>query len=178
MILLLLSTMKSFNNSYAVLLSFMWKDMGFTPGRIGMYLFSFILCGSFASLFSEKFERKLGAKNVFYISMMSMFPLMSLFMFLTPRSAILSYLVFITIGFVTMLAMPVMMVMAQRIMPEYKSIMGGFINGFSWGISAIFLTIIGFAAQKFGIPKVIIITSLLPVLCSYFIKFLPELESL
>ncbi len=73
-----------------------------------------------------------------------------------------------------MLAQPVILVMAQRILPEYKSIVSGIINGFAWGVVAIFLTIIGFSAQKFGIAKVLLIVSFLPAIASGLIRFLPE----
>ena len=73
-----------------------------------------------------------------------------------------------------MLAVPVTMVMAQRLLPEYKSIVSGFINGFSWGIVAVFLTIIGFCAQAFGISKVLLVVAFIPAIFSYLVKFLPD----
>ncbi len=175
MILVVISIMKSIiSNSCFILLPFLWKDMNYTPGHIGMFLFAFIFAGSIASLLSERIEHMLGSKNVFYLSMLTMFPLMLLFVNLVNVNSVLYFLVFITMGFITMLATPVMMVMAQRLVPEFKSIIAGFINGFSWGLSAIFLTLVGFMAQKYGIPNVLVIVSFLPVLCSYFIKFLPD----
>ncbi len=44
---------------------------------------------------------------------------------------IFSMFVFGIIGFTTMLAQPVVLVWAQRTVPEYKSIAAGFVNGFA-----------------------------------------------
>ncbi len=70
-------------------------------------------------------------------------------------------------GLVQWLAVPVTMVMAQSTIPEYKSIIGGFINGFSWGVVAIIMTGIGFIAQAKGIIPVLLVVSLIPAVLSY-----------
>ena len=59
-------------------------------------------------------------------------------------------------------------------MPEFKSIIAGFVNGFSWGVSAVLLTLIGLLAEKYGIKQVLIAISLLPCLFSYLVRFLPD----
>ena len=69
-----------------------------------------------------------------------------------------------------MMATPVTMVMAQRVLPEYKSIISGFINGFSWGVVAVIISILGFTAEKVGIPLVLIVVSAIPAVCSILVK--------
>ena len=108
----------------------------------------------------------MGAKKVFYASMIGTMPMMLLFVLTYKAHPTLSVIIFVLMGFLTMLAMPVTMVMAQRLMPEYKSIISGFINGFSWGVVAIFITIVGFSAQNFGIAKVLLIVSFIPAFCA------------
>lgn len=174
-ILILVSMLKSLiTNSSMILLPFLWKNEGHNPTYIGFALFSFLLMAGIGSFVSGKIEEKIGAKKVFYISLILTFPIMLLFLLTYKAHPILSIVIFMIMGFTTMLAQPVMLVMAQRILPDYKSIVSGFINGFSWGVVAVFLTIIGFLAQAFGIGKVLIIVSLVPVIFSYFIKFLPD----
>ena len=70
-------------------------------------------------------------------------------------------------GFCTGMAMPITMVMAQSVLPQYKSIIGGFINGFSWGVVALVMSVVGFAAQAKGIVPVLIVITLIPALASY-----------
>ena len=178
LILIIVSVMKSLiTNSSMILLPFLWKNMGHSPTYIGFALFLFLIMGGVASLTSAKLEAKIGAQKVFYISMILTLPIMTLFLLTYEAHPVLSVAIFIVMGFTTMLAQPVMIVMSQRILPDYKSIVSGFINGFSWGIVAIFLTVIGFLAQEFGIAKVLFTASFLPVIFAYFVKFLPDYVS-
>lgn len=174
-ILIIISMVKSLiTNSAVILLPFLWKGIGQSPTYIGNALFCFLLMAGVGSFVSGKIEQKIGAKKVFYISLILTLPIMVLFLLTYRQHPILSIAIFMIMGFTTMLAQPVMIVMAQRILPEYKSIVSGFINGFSWGVVAVFLTMIGFLAQAFGIAKVLLIVSIVPVMFSYFVKFLPE----
>lgn len=175
LILTVISMMKSLIlSSCSILLPFLWKDMGYSPSYIGFALFLFLLMGGFGSLLSGKIETLIGAKKVFYISMIGTLPIMLLFAATYKGHPILSILIFISMGFISMLAHPIILVMAQRILPDYKSIVSGVINGFAWGIIAVVLTIIGFLAQEFGIIKILVLASFIPVIFSYLVRFLPD----
>lgn len=174
-ILTLISMIKTLViNSCTILLPFLWKNMGYSPTYIGTALFMFIFAGGISSLISAKIERIIGAKNVILISMIATLPLIFMFVSTYRAHPTFALAIFVITGFVTMLATPIIMVMAQRTIPEYKSIIAGFINGFSWGVVAIFLTIVGYSAQNFGIAKVIFIVSFIPVICSFLVKYLPK----
>lgn len=153
-----------------ILLPFLWKNMGYKPFYIGMALFMFIFAGGIGSLISGHIEKNIGAAYVFYISMISTFPLMILFILTCSSHPTLSLVIFVIMGFITMMATPVTMVMAQNVIPEYKSIISGFINGFSWGIVAIAMSLLGFIAEKFGITNVLIFVSIIPAVCSILVK--------
>ena len=73
-----------------------------------------------------------------------------------------------------MLAQPVILVWAQKTLPEYKSISAGFINGFCWGVIALVMSVLGAIAQHFGIINTVIVLSGIPVLFSYIVKYLNE----
>ena len=172
-ILNVISMLKSLiSTSCFILLTFLWKNMGYTPFFIGTALFIFIFVGGIGSLLSNKFEKIVGTKNVFYFSMISTLPLMLLFVLTYKTFPVFSFAVYFIMGFVTMLAVPVTMNMAQSIMPEYKSIIGGFINGFSWGIVALIMSLNGYVAQTFGITKVLLGVSFIPAVFSVFVKYL------
>lgn len=161
-------------NCSMILLPFLWKSIGHNPFYIGVSLFLFMLMGSLGSFLSSKIENKIGAKKVFYISMILTFPIMVAFLLTYKMHPVISTLIFTLMGFTTMLAQPVMIVMSQRILPKYKSIVSGFINGFAWGVVAIFLSIVGFLAQAYGIAKILLIVSFIPVIFSYMVRFLPD----
>lgn len=174
-ILIAISIMKSvITNSNAILLPFLWKNMGYSAGVIGGVLFLFVIAGAIGSLVSPRLEKVLGTKNIFYISMILTLPMMWGFLYFLKINPIISLVIFVATGFVTMLAMPVTMVLAQRTLPEYKSIVSGFIQGFSWGIAAIFMSVVGFVADSFGIVKVLALIAIAPALFSILVKKLPD----
>lgn len=156
--------------SCSILLPFLWKSQGYSKFQIGLALFYFIFLGGIASLLSPKFEHKIGTANVFYFSMITTFPLMILFMFTYKSMPVLSFVIFAVMGFVTMFATPITMNLAQNIIPEYKSIIGGFINGFSWGVVAIIMSVVGFIAQSASIVPVLVAISAIPAICSCLVK--------
>ncbi len=171
--LMLIAMMKSLvTNSSCILLPFLWKSMGYSPFYIGSALFLFVFMGSIGSFLSPRVEKRFGSKPIIYFSMWATFPLMLLFAFIYKTMPVASMVVFGTIGFTTMLAQPVVLVWAQKTLPEYKSIAAGFVNGFCWGTVALCLSGLGFVAQKFGIINTIIVLTIIPAFASYFVRFL------
>lgn len=174
-ILIIISMLKTLiTNSALILLPFLWKNMGHSPTYIGVAFFFFLLLGGIGSFLSGRIETVIGARKVFYISLIATLPIMTLFIATYKLHPIISLIIFVSMGFVTMLAQPLMLVMAQRILPEYKGIVSGFINGFSWGFVAIFLTAVGFLAQAYGIAKILLIVAFFPAAFSFLVKFLPN----
>lgn len=172
-ILNIIAMLKSLiTTSCSILLPFLWKAEGYSKFEIGLALFCFLFLGGVASLLSPKAEKKIGTANVFYISMITTFPMMILFMFTYKTMPTISFVIFALMGFITMFATPITMSTAQNVMPQYKSIIGGFINGFSWGVVAIAMSIIGYVAQATSIVPVLVILSAIPAICSCLIKYL------
>ena len=173
--LMLISMMKSLiTNSSCILLPFLWKSMNYSPFYIGFALFLFVFAGAIGSFLSPKIEKLVGSKPIVYFSMWATFPMMLLFALTYKTHSVLSIAIFFVIGFTTMLAQPVTMVWAQKTLPEYKSIVAGFINGFCWGIVALCMSILGAVAQKFGIMNVLVLLSVIPAISSYYVRFLKE----
>ncbi len=176
-ILIIISILKSLmQTSCSMLLPFLWQRMHYSKFEIGLALFFFLFAGGIASFLSPKIESKIGTKNVFYISMILPLPIILLFALSYKTLPLLSFALVALTGFVIMFAVPVMMSMAQKILPQYKSIIGGFINGFSWGVVAIVITMISkFADQNNCIVPVISTVALIPAVCSFMVnKLFPK----
>lgn len=175
-LLITLSMMKVLvTTSCSTLLPFLWKnEMQYSPMYIGRALTLFILAGGVGSWVSRSIEVKWGTKKLLYFSMVATLPMLTLFHLTYKTHPLFSLVTFIIIGFTTMLAQPVTMVMGQKLFPEYKSIVAGFMNGFAWGIVAVSLSLIGIFADRFGITNVLVILSVIPALSSFVIKYLPE----
>ena len=168
------SIVKSFVvSSFPIILPFYWKSIGYSVANIGIILLVFMLSGALGVMTSPLLEKKVGVKNVFYISIMSVAPLGFLF-YLSKGSGILALVSFFLIGYVSLLASPVNMALAQKLMPEFKSMISGFIGGFSWGVIGILLPVISLLAEKTGFMNILFLMTLIPLMFAYFIKYLPE----
>ncbi len=173
-ILVFASIVKSFVvSSFSIILPFYWKSINFNVSKIGIILLIFMLAGALGVITSPILERKAGIRNVFYISLITVTPLGIIF-YLCKGSGIIGLISFILIGFVSFLAVPVNMSLAQKLMPEFKSMISGFIGGFSWGVIGIILPVISILAEKCGIINILLLMTFIPLLFSYFIKYLPE----
>ena len=175
LILIIMGLMKTLiQSSCSIMMPFLWKSMGYTPVFIGFAMFLFLFAGGIGSLLSHWFENKFGAKFVFYSSMIITFPLMIIYALTYKTMPVLSLIIFIIIGFLTAFAQPVTIIMAQKTLPQYKGIISGIINGFTWGLVAVLLITLGFAAEKIGIIKILIFLSFFPAIASFFVKYLPN----
>lgn len=173
-VLVFASIVKSFVvSSFSIILPFYWKNTGFKVSEIGTILFAFMMAGALGVLSSPFVEKKIGVKNVFYLSLITVAPLGLLFYF-TEGKGFLGLVSFILIGYVSFLAVPVNMALAQKLMPEFKSMISGFIGGFSWGITGLVLPLISLIAEKVGIINILFSMTVIPLAFSYFIKYLPE----
>ncbi len=173
-ILVIASIVKSFVvSSFSIILPFYWKSVGYNVAHIGSILFAFLIAGALGVIFSPILERFAGIKNVFYISLITVTPLGIIF-YLSSAKGIIGLISFIMIGFVSFLAVPVNMSLAQRLMPEFKSMISGFIGGFSWGIIGLILPLISLLAEKTGIMNILLVITFIPLIFSYFIKYLPD----
>jgi FSR family fosmidomycin resistance protein-like MFS transporter len=173
--LMIISMMKSLvTNSSCILLPFLWQSLGYSPFYIGLALFLFIFAGAIGSLISPYIEKALSSKIIILVSMWLPFPLMLAFSLVYKTQPTFSLILFALIGFITMLAQPVTLVLAQKTLPKYKSIVAGLINGFCWGTVALCLSFLGVVAQKYGIMDVLVILTFLPISASWIVLKLRE----
>lgn len=173
--LMIISMMKSLvTNSSCILLPFLWKSMGYSAFYIGFALFIFVSSGAIGSFISPYFEKQFGSKPIIYFSMCATLPIMLCFALTYQNHPTLSLSLFAFMGFTTMLAQPITLVWAQKVVPQYRSIVAGLINGFCWGIVALCLSFIGTVAQKIGILNVLIFLTIIPIPATYFVKKLKE----
>ena len=168
------SIVKSFVvSSFPIILPFYWKSIGYNVSTIGMILLAFMIAGALGVITSPIIERKIGIRNVFYVSLMTVAPLGIIF-YLCGVKGPLGLVAFILIGYVSLLASPVNMALAQKLMPELKSMISGFIGGFSWGVIGILLPLISILAEKIGMLNVLLMMTFIPLIFSYNIKYLPN----
>lgn len=173
-ILIMFSVLKSLTTqALSILLPFLWKSLGYKAIDIGILLFCFLVAGAAGTFASSKLEKLMGTRKVMIMSFCAIFPLTLLFALTYKSFPIISFTTFIIIGFFTMLSVPINMVLAHQIMPKYKSLISGFIGGFSWGVVGLAMSLSGLLAENFGIINVILAVSILPTVFSVFVKYVP-----
>ncbi len=159
--------------SFIVLMPFLWKELGYSISAIGIAVAMFSGLGGLASFLGGFLANKVGRKNIFYISLLPIFPIAAASMHFVEAIPLLSFALFAFVGFFTMLSISVNIIMAQLCAPTHKGMISGVIGGFSWGVMGVFLTPLGFFAQKFGVTNVLTIVGLMPLLSAFLVKKLP-----
>ena len=159
---------------YCLLLPFLWKQNGYGVFEIGLILSIYTLFGAIATYVSPKLEKKIGTKKVFITSLVLVAPITAV-MFLTLHTIpLLSISMFILLGFVSFLSNTLNTVLAQRLHPNIKSMISGFIGGFSWGAIGVLLSAFGYIAQKTGIIPLLCGISIIPLLYSIAVLKIPD----
>ncbi len=173
-ILVIASIVKSFVvSSFNIILPFYWKSINFPIEKIGIILFAFMLAGALGVVTSPVIEKFLGVKKVFYLSLIPV-TILGIIFWLTGGKGVTGLISFILIGYVSFLAVPVNMSLAQKLMPDFKSMISGFIGGFSWGVIGLILPFISHLSEIFGIINLLLVITFIPFAFSFFIKYLPE----
>ena len=159
---------------YCLLMPFLWKENGYGVFEIGIIISCYTLAGAFATFISPKLEKKIGTKKVFILSLVLVEPL-TLIMFLTLyKLPVLSVSMFVILGFITFLSSTLNTVLAQKLHPEIKSMISGFVNGFSWGTIGVLLSVFGYVAQKTGVIPLLGVISTIPLIYSLVILKIPD----
>ncbi|MCR4880654.1 MAG: MFS transporter [bacterium] len=174
-VLIMFSALKSLaTQSNSILMPFLWKMLGYNAFCIGLLLFGFLISGALGTYMSAKLEKLMGTKQVMVMAFCAILPLTVIFALTYKTIPLISICAFIAIGFFAMLSVPINMVLAHQVMPQYKSLISGFIGGFSWGVVAVAMTFCGILAQKFGIMNVLLFVSALPAFLTILVKYVPD----
>ena len=173
-ILVIASIVNSFVvSAFQIMLPFYYKASNYSVSKIGLIIFAFMMAGAIGVVTSPILEKYVGVRKVFYLSLLPVLPLGIIFYF-SHGYGLIGLISFILIGFVSFLAVPVNMSLAQKLMPEFKSMISGFIGGFSWGVIGVILPLISLLSEKIGIINVLLLIAIIPFIFAYYIKYLPE----
>ncbi len=160
MFLMFISVIKSaLSISFGTYIPFLLKNQGFSLEITGLIVTLFFISGGLATIFSSKIEKKIGTRGVIIVSFVSVLPLILLFLHFINSNKFLACFLFILTGFFILLSVGVILVNAQKAMPKYTGVISGVMQGFSWGLGALFLSPLGFLGQNFGIDKILILMS-------------------
>ncbi len=162
MFLMFVSVIKSaVSISFGTYIPFLLKSNGFNLSQTGIIVTLFFIAGGIATIVSSKIEKYLNANGVVVLSFLSILPLTVSFLALLKSSKILAVILFILTGFFILLSVGIILVHAQKAIPKYTGVISGVMQGFSWGLGALFLAPLGFIGQNFGVDKILVLMALL-----------------
>lgn len=158
MFLMIVSIIKSaVSISFGTYIPFLLQNNGFSLSQTGIIVTLFFISGGLATIFSSKIEKYIGANGVVILSFLSILPLILLFLYVLDKNKYFAVTLFILTGFFILLSVGIILVYAQKAMSEYTGVISGVMQGFSWGIGALFLAPMGIIGQHFGIKTILVL---------------------
>ena len=169
MILMFISVVKSaVSISFGTYIPFLLKNHGFNLELTGLIVTLFFISGGIATIVSSKIERYINANGVVVLSFLSILPLTLGFLYTIKTYKTLACVLFILTGFFILLSVGVILVQAQKTMPKYTGVISGVMQGFSWGLGALFLAPLGILGQNYGVEKILILMSSIAFIVGIF----------
>lgn len=158
MFLLVVSVIKSgVSISFGTYIPFLLQEQGFSLTATGLIVTLFFISGGLATIFSSKIEKRIGANGVVVLSFLTILPLTIAFLLTLAHFKVLACVLFILTGFFILLSVGVILVHAQNAMPKYTGVISGVMQGFSWGLGALFLAPLGLIGQTLGVEKILLL---------------------
>ena len=131
---------------------YLYQDRGFTLQRASIWLAIFFVSSVVASLTGGSLADRIGGRRVVLISMIACFPFFALFLATTGWLSLAGLFVGTLI---LLLTNPVMIVMAQALVPEQAGTASALVMGFGWGMAGITLIpMLGWIADYVGLQAV------------------------
>ncbi len=145
---------------FMTLYLFTERQLSFRHASLG--LTAFFASGALGSLIGGSLADRFGSRRVVVLSMIVSIPFLGLFVGTTGW---LSFLGLFIGGFTLLLTNPVILGMAQELVPTQESTVSGLIMGFAWGVAGmVFVPLIGLLADHFGLQPLFWGLSMLPLL--------------
>jgi len=161
-------------SSFTMIMPFFWKSIGFSASKIGIISCVFLATSTMGMILSPKIEKIVGTRNIFYIAFLSILPIAILMKFLIGVNIYAAVLIYSLIGFLAFLTQPVNVVMSQKLLPKYKSMISGIVGGFTWGVVGIMLPLLSLFAQNVGILTGLCTIACVPLIFSYWVRIIPK----
>lgn len=158
MYLMIVSIVKSaVSISFGTYIPFLLQDSGFSLTQTGFIVTLFFISGGIGTILSSKIERYINANGVIVLSFLTILPLILTFLYVLNINRYLAVILFILTGFFILLSVGIILVYAQKAMPKYTGVISGVMQGFSWGLGALFLAPMGIIGQNYGVENVLVL---------------------
>ncbi len=140
---------------------YLYTQRGFTLGQASLWLTVFFTSSAVAAMIGGSIADRVGGRKVVLFSMIASVPFWALFLATTGWPS----LVGLFFGaLILLLTNPVIIVMAQELVPTQAGTASALVMGFGWGMAGItFIPMIGWLADRVGLELVLWGVILLPL---------------
>ena len=140
---------------------YLYNVRGFTFRESSLALTVCLFSAAAGSVLGGSLAERIGGPKVIVVSMAGATPFLALFVATTGWISLLSLFVG---GTFLLLTIPVIVVMAQELIPSQAATVSGLMMGFAWGVAGmIFVPLMGWTAERVGLEPVFWVLALLPL---------------
>ena len=152
-------------------LPFSLARLGLPLTQIGWVLSGFIFFGGVGGFFGGTMADRWGARRVSMLSLLTSGPLL-----LTAFSThgMVSYVLLVLGGTFLNVALPINVVMAQRLVPGGASTVSALMMGFAWGAGALLAPVTGVLSEQIGFTRALLAISVLPMISAALMWRFPK----
>jgi FSR family fosmidomycin resistance protein-like MFS transporter len=141
---------------------YLYQNRGFTLRETSVWLSVFFVSSAVASLTGGSLADRIGGRRVVVISMLACCPFFALFLGTTGWVSLAGLFLG---ALILLLSNPVMIVMAQDLVPTQAGTASALMMGFGWGMAGItFIPLLGWIADRVGLETVLWGVISLPIL--------------
>ena len=140
---------------------YLYTQRGFTLGQASLWLTVFFASSAVAAMIGGSIADRVGGRQVVLFSMIACVPFWALFLATTGWPSLIGLFFG---ALILLLTNPVIIVMAQELVPTQAGTASALVMGFGWGMAGItFIPMIGWLADRVGLEVVLWGVILLPL---------------
>jgi FSR family fosmidomycin resistance protein-like MFS transporter len=156
---------------FTTFVPFFYTDvLGQDPRVVGSLLFVFLGGGALGTMFAGPLADRLGARIFIRWVFLAALPFGVLFLLSTGVVRVVMLGLF---GAILTASFSVSVVLAQAYLPRNAGMASGLIVGFAIGTGGVAVTLLGLAADRYGLPTALWISALMPLVGFVVARFLP-----
>ena len=172
LLLWIIMVLRSFvGQSFSTFMPVLYSKEGYSLVAIGAMLSVFTVAGAISGLLAGHLSDRVGYKLIFFTAFSLTTPSLYLWLYLPGNWIFLGACL---AGFFIMAAMPLVVVMAQKLAPRGKSMVSSLMMGLAFGTGGMLTPLTGKLADIFSIRVVLGLLAVIPLLTVGLISLLPE----
>jgi len=127
--------------------------------------------GAMGALLSGHFATRVDRRRMIIFTLLAAAPLLASFVYFSGGPALLGLALS---GILLYFSFPLNIVMAQELYPHRSSMISALMIGVSWGVAGLFMTPLGFIAEKVGLSSALLTLTAIGFVAAFIAAFLPK----